>query len=191
MNSLTAGLFGLYGSQKVSTNGNHAIDSWGYGFYTFVPVLKSQDGKNRAMTLSFEGQAYMAANMAFNAATASSVVGPQLGPNQAAAKGYGLGAQFIFYPTQDLGITAGYLRRNASNYASYNNTATPNFQKYNTNIFANVAYDLNAAVRVAVEYENLNTHYGNVASVATNAALDSTAGSGTVNIARLALFYFF
>jgi hypothetical protein len=189
MNSLSAGFFGLYGSQKVKSNDNHAVDSWGYGFYTFVPILKSKDGKNRAMTMSFEGEAYMAANMTFNSATASAFVNG--GKN--AAKGYGLGGQFIFYPIQDLGITAGYLRRNAYDYASYNSPAVANFQKYNQNIYANVAYDLNAAVRVAVEYENLNTHYGNPTSIATDksSVLDSTAGSGTVNIARLAFFYFF
>jgi hypothetical protein len=191
MNSLTAGFFGLYGSQKVTDNNNKAVDSYGYGFYTFVPVLKSKDGKNRAMTMSFEGQAYMAANMSFNAATAGTLVG-DLG-NLGSAKGYGLGGQFIFYPTQDLGITAGYLRRNAYNYASYNNTTyapgspaanfTQNFQKYNTNIYANIAYDLNAAVRVAAEYENLDTQYGK------NSA--GTSGTGTANIARMAFFYFF
>lgn len=193
MNSLTAGFFGLFGSQKgsLSGNGNHSIDSWGYGFYTFVPVLQSKDGKSRAMTLSLEAQAYMAANMPFNFATASAFVGPN--GNQAAAKGYGLGAQVIFYPIQDLGISAGYLRRNADNYASYNTTNTQNFQKYNQNIFANISYDLNAAVRVAIEYEYLNTHYGNVVptSTATSSVLDSTAGSGSCNIARLAAYYFF
>ena len=34
-----------------------------------MPVLKSKDGKNRAMTMSLEGQGYMAANMTFNGAT--------------------------------------------------------------------------------------------------------------------------
>jgi hypothetical protein len=188
MNHLTAGFFGLFGSQKVKDNANHAVDSWGYGFYTFVPILKSKDGKSRAMTMSFEGQAYMAANMAFNSATASSIVGQA--DNQAAAKGYGLGSQLIFYPIQDLGITAGYLRRNAYNYSSYNTATTTNFQKYNTNIFANVAYDLNAAVRVAAEYEYLNTHYGNLLNTGTT-TLNSNAASGSTNIARLSFFYFF
>ena len=152
MNSLTAGFFGLFGSQKGMTPaGDKSVDSWGYGFYTFVPILKSKDGMSRAMTMSFEGQAYMAANMAFNAATASNfVVDSTVGGlpvNPKSAKGYGLGAQIIFYPIQDLGITAGYLRRDAYNYGDYRNVN--NFQKYNTNIYANIAYDLNAAVRVA------------------------------------------
>lgn len=177
MNSLTAGVFGLFGSQKaITTAGDKAVDSWGYGFYTFVPVLKSKDGKSRAMTMSLEAQAYMAANMNFNAATATSFVGAATNPN--AAKGYGLAGQAIFYPTQDMGLTAGYLRRNASNYASYGN----DFTKSSTNIYANVNYDLNAAVRVAAEYENLNTQYGHVTA---------GSGTGTANIGRLAFFYFF
>jgi hypothetical protein len=190
MNSLTAGVFGLFGSSKVTsaTSPTKHVDSYGYGFYSFVPVLKSSDGKSRAMTLSFEGQAYMAANMAFNTATAGTVVGNPANPN--AAKGYGFGGQFIFYPIQDLGITAGYGRRNAYNYHDY--SITPNFLKSSTIIFANVAYDLNAAVRVAAEYENLNTQYGNSTNViAVNAGLGGTSGTGTANIARLAAYYFF
>ena len=199
MNSLTAGFFGLYGSQKVGANGNHSIDSFGYGFYTFVPILKSQDGRSRAMTMSFEGQAYMASNMSFNFSTALATIANSP-TNQVAAKGYGLGGQIIFYPIQDLGISAGYLRRNAYNYSDYNHGSnavgvvnTANFQKYNQNIFANVMYDLNAAVRVGVEYEYLNAHYGKPGP-STAFGLDTTfgpAGSGSCNIARLAAYYFF
>jgi hypothetical protein len=191
MNSLMAGFFGLYGNEKVSlATGDKSVPSWGYGFYSFVPILKSKDGKSRAMTMSLEAQAYMAANMAFNAATAATFVGTSANPQ--AAKGYGLAGQVIFYPIQDLGITAGYLRRNAYNYGDYNRTANiaNNFQEYNTNIYANVAYDLNAAIRVAAEYEYLNTHYGkHVAGASPN--FNSDAGSGSANILRLAAFYFF
>lgn len=177
MNSLTAGVFGLYGSQKVATTaGDKSVDSWGYGVYTFVPVLKSKDGKSRAMTMTFEAQAYMAANMAFNSATAHPTVGTATDPK--AAKGYGFNGQLIFYPVQDMGVTVGYGRRNASNYADYQNTT--DFQKSSTNIYTNVAYDLNAAVRVAAEYQNVNTQYG-----------AATPGTGTANIGRFTLLYFF
>jgi len=193
MNSLTTGFFGLYGSQKVliSGFGDKSIDSWGYGFYSFVPILRSKDGRSRAMTMSFEGQAYMASNMAFNAATAANFVG--LNTNPVAAKGYGLAAQIIFYPTQDLGISTGYLRRNAYNYSDYRANAdgtTNNFQKYNQYAFVNIAYDLNAAIRIAAEYEHINTHYGNAISVGTS-TMNGYADSGSANIARLAAYYFF
>ncbi|MBT1076479.1 hypothetical protein [Geobacter grbiciae] len=184
MNSLTAGFFGLYGNQDVAGN-SKSVDSWGYGFYTFVPLLPSKDGKNRAMTASFEGQVYMAANMYTIGATAGSVVGPT--GNKTAAKGYGIYSQLIFYPTQDLGITAGYGRRNAYNYASYR--GIDNFEKSNSAIYANVTYDLNAAVRFAVEYQNINTQYGNVTN--GTGILAGTATSGTANIGRFAAYYFF
>jgi len=58
-------------------------------------------------------------------------------------------------------------------------------------VYANVAYDLNAAVRIAAEYENLNTQYGNVRDVPATFGMGGTSGTGTANIARLALFYFF
>ncbi|GLI39371.1 hypothetical protein KI811_11705 [Geobacter hydrogenophilus] len=184
MNSLTAGFFGLYGKQDVAGN-SKSVDSWGYGFYTFVPLLRSKDGMSRAMTASFEGQVYMAANMYTIGATATSVVGST--GNKTAAKGYGVYSQLIFYPTQDLGITAGYGRRNAYNYASYR--GIDNFEKSNSAIYANVTYDLNAAVRFAAEYQNINTQYGNVTNGTGNLAGLGT--SGTANIGRFAAYYFF
>lgn len=204
MNSLTAGLFGLYGSEKVilGNTGNKAVDSWGYGIYTFVPILKSKDGRSRAMTMSFEGQAYLAANMAFNSATADTIVGTTANPK--AAKGYGVAGQVIFYPTQDLGITAGYQRRNAYNYNDYltrNVTLATlpsavtltgqNYIKSSTNVFVNVSYDLNAAIRISAEYQNVNTQYGNSTDKPTSTSLAGTSGTGTANIGRLAFLYFF
>lgn len=186
MKPLTAGLFGLYGNQAIGGNSKH-VDSLGYGFYTFVPLLKSMDGKNRAMTASFEGQAYMAANMNFNGATGGTLVGAA--GNMTAAKGYGYYGQLMFYPIQQFGITAGYSSRRAYDYSDY--TGITNFEKSNSSLYANIAYDLNASVRVAAEYQNLNTQYGNSVSSTTNPNLAGTSGTGTANIGRLAAYYFF
>jgi len=41
------------------------------------------------------------------------------GQEPSGAWGYGVYSQLIFYPIEDLGITAGYGRRQASHYASY------------------------------------------------------------------------
>ncbi len=180
MNSLTAGFFGLYGNQDVAGDSD-SMDSWGYGFYTFVPLLSSKDGRNRAMTASFEGQAYMAANMSFNYATVSPLIGPQ--GDKTGAKGYGLFGQMIFYPTQNLGITAGYGMRGAENFASYTRSGIKDFQKSNSQIFANIAYDLNAAVRVATEYQYVSTRYGNVTA--------GTSDLGKANVFRFSMIYFF
>jgi hypothetical protein len=199
MNPLTIGAFGLFGSEKAGLSAppagnvsNRAIDSYGYGVYAFVPVLKSKDGKNRAMTMSLEAQGFMAANMNFNGATGNATVGAA--PNLTGAKGYGFAGQAIFYPTQDLGVTAGWQRRNAYNYKNF--TAN-NFEKTNELIYGNVAYDLNAAIRVAAEYEHAKTDYGNNTSV--SAAAPATAGSsplfgtaiGQNNTIRMAMYYFF
>lgn len=180
MNPLTMGFYGLYGNENVAGNA-HTVDSWGYGFYALVPVLASKDGKSRAMTATLEGQAYMAANMAFNYATAKTLVGPA--GDKGPAKGYGYFGQLIFYPTQELGISTGYGRRAASDSNSYVSSGIKDFEKSNSHFFANVAYDLNAAVRVAVEFQNLNTQYGNVTA--------GTSDHGTANVGRLAFYYFF
>jgi hypothetical protein len=183
MNPLTIGAFGQFGSSKVQ--GSHAIDAYGYGLYAFVPVLGSKDGKSRAMTMSLEAQAYIAAGLTYNGANSQQTVGT-LAINQTAAKGYGLYGQAILYPTQDLGITAGYGRRNALKYSDYDTTfgaAASTNQRYNEIIYTNVAYDLNAAVRVAAEYEHMKTQFG-----AATAALSSIGQDNTI---RLAMYYFF
>lgn len=184
MNSLQAGFFGLAGTESVGSN-KHEVDSWGYGFYAFVPMLASKDGSNRAMTASFEGQAYLADNMSFNYATAIPLVGAT--GNKSGAKGYGVYGQFIFYPTQNLGFTTGYGKRNAYDYASY--AGINNFQKSSSQAYANVSYDLNAAVRVGAEYQHLETRYGNVTS--GTGTLAGTSDKGTANVGRLSIFYFF
>jgi hypothetical protein len=190
MNSLQAGFFGLYGSQSAHNKGS---DVYGYGAYAFVPLLKSKDGKSRAMTASLETQAYIASGMNWNGATAINLAG------DTAAKGYGAYGQLIFYPIQDLGITAGYERRNGINYEALrrsNVAAVPfnpvtgaaaipasNFEEYNELIYVNVAYDLNAAVRVSAEYLHAKTQYDNT--------LGTTGDSGNMNGVRVAAYYFF
>ncbi len=198
MNSLQAGFFGLWGSEKVGTT---SADVYGYGAYAFVPILKSKDGKSRAMTMSLESQAYIAAGMNWNGATAStSAAGSNLvgsTPN----KGYGLYGQIIFYPIQDLGITAGYERRNAINYgalARLNTAAVPfnattgaaavaqfAYEQFNELIYVNTSYDLNAAVRVSGEYLHAKTQYGGL-----NGA-GATGNFGQLNGVRVAAYYFF
>lgn len=182
MKPLTLGVFALYGNSKAVapvTAANHTVDSYGYGAYAFVPVLRSSDGKSRAMTMSLEGQIYQAANMAFNTATAATVFdATSANPNP--AKGYGIAAQAIFYPTQELGFTAGYGRRGAIDSADYKGT---DFQKSTTQYYGNVSYDLNAAVRVMSEYQHLETIYGRPAA--------GTHNEGAANVFRVAAFYFF
>jgi hypothetical protein len=190
MSPLQAGFFGLAGRQKIE--GNRNVDGYGYGFYGFVPLLKSKDGKNRAMTLSLETQAYIAAGLDVQGATAMSVVGDK--PNLTAAKGFGLYGQLKFHPTQDLGITGGYQRRQVLNSDNFRNLATATLalsnttngvEKYNELIYGNVTYDLNAAVRLAAEVEHQKSQY-----LATKTGAASNA-FGQNNVVRFAAYYFF
>jgi putative salt-induced outer membrane protein YdiY len=204
MNNLTFGPFGLIGRQNV--NGNvHPLDSWGYGAYLFVPLLKSKDGKDRTMTASLEAEGYMAANLAVNTATPQAFVyggAPTAGGvafDARPAKAYGYGAQLIFYPVQDLGITFGYSIRKIYNNFDYQKSFNgksyaSGYLKSNDLIYANIAYDLNAAVRIAAEYENANSQYGTDPTAYTTIAgvpYPLANGTGTVNVGRFVFFYFF
>jgi hypothetical protein len=182
MSPLQVGVFGLAGSEKVANNS--LIDVWGYGVYGFVPILKSADGKNRAGTLSLEAQAIMAAGLSVQGATSIAFVGTA--PEKSAAKGFNVYAQLKYYPTQDLGITGGYMHRGAIDYSAYAaaTTAATSFQKYNEISYANLSYDLNAAVRLATEFEHQVTQYG---AIPTGLASDR----GQNNVVRLAGYYFF
>ena len=196
--SFTAGVFGLYGKQDVRGQSN-SIDSWGTGFYTFIPVISSKDGKSRAGSLTFEGQTFLAANL--NGATAYQYTGtnanngpaatPTNGTNAKlhAAKGAGFAGHVLFYPTDQLSINACYGRRQAYDNVDYKNI--PNYERYNQTYFINAFYDLNAAVRVAAEYQRLDTGYGNISVPATATGTSGASKEGSVNSGRLALYYFF
>ena len=206
MKPLTLGVFGLYGNQSynrsttLGTITDESFKSWGVGFYSFVPILRSSDGKGRAGSASFEGQVYEAANMTFDTATNQGIIntGTSTNPVYNSAKGIGLGAQLIVYPTQELGITAGYGRRQVLNNFNYRNTA--NYQTYNENFYINLAYDFNAAIRLAGEYQYLRTNYGNpwgaYNPLTGKLVLDSVTAKpnsdfGQSNTFRVAAYYFF
>jgi len=188
MNSLQLGFFGLVGSQKVAVSGGtaginvqHAVDVYGYGFYGFVPLLRSKDGKNRAMTASLETQAYISAGLAVQGANALASTGAF--PNASAAKGWGGYGQIVFYPTQSFGITGGYGRRNVFGYRNFA-TGT---ELYNGQAFGNVSYDLNAAVRLALEYDYVKTQY----KYALNQAYNTIGNTGQDNKIQFSALYFF
>jgi hypothetical protein len=185
MNSLQLGVFGLGGSQKII--GSKAVDVYGYGFYGFVPVLRSKDGKSRAMTASLETQLYMAAGLNIQSANISQLAtyNPTTSTSANkmpvyAPKGTGFLGQVVFYPTQNLGITAGYGRRNIVNSSDY----AGGTERSQSLLFVNTAYDLNAAVRVAAEYEHGESQF-------LNSATGAASPSGQINSARLSVMYFF
>ncbi len=184
MQPLTVGVFGLGGYQTYHTTANtisaadESLPSWGYGLYAYVPLVKSSDGKSRAGTAAFEGQIYEAANSAFNSATTAAVITTSGKLN--AAKGYGAAAQLLINPTQDLGMTVGYERREVVNSGNY---TAANQQQSNYQLFFNTYYNFNAAVMVAAEYQYARTNY-----------INNTAGQsdfGFANVARVSAYYFF
>lgn len=202
---LTITAFGLFGDESLPIAGGHAnLQTWGAGAYLFAPVLRSSDGKSRAMTMSFEGQVYEAANMSYNAATSGTITNTNFTANTfnnttgdpSPMKNYGAAAQLIFYPTQELGITAGYGTRILANKGgdmpttvSATTVGLGTYQKSNSEIYVNVAYDLNAAVRVATEYQHLEARWINQSVTGANAAL--VGNTQNVNIGRLCAYYFF
>ena len=78
MKPLQIGLFGQVGNEKIV--GSKSVDSYGYGVYTFVPLIKSRDGKNRAMTLSLEAQGAMVAGLKVQNGTSIAFVGATTQP---------------------------------------------------------------------------------------------------------------
>jgi hypothetical protein len=155
MQPLSVTLFGQYG--KANYGDGLDVDAWGAGVFTHVPVLKSSDGKSRAGTLSFQGQVYMAEGMSWNQATASRTIGA--GPTLEGAEGYGAIGQLIYYPTQPLGITAGYGRRGVVDNANYRAKAVAGTaSRSNDAYFVNVARDW-GNVRLAAEYMRLEGKY--------------------------------
>ncbi len=173
MKPLTVSLFGMYGSGKLAATG-HAVDIYGYGVYTFVPIVKSVDGKSRAMTASLEAQGYISAGQSFNSSNAAATANS----GTTAQKGYGLYGQVKFFPNQDLGIIGGYGRRNVLNYGA--NVAAGG-EEYNEQIYGHVTYDLNAAVRLATEYQHMRSQYKSAPGV----------DLGQANVIRLCAYYFF
>ncbi len=191
MKPLTVGFFGLYGTGKAPSNANHSLDTWGYGMYAFVPLHGSRDGHDRTMTVAFEGQAYGAANLAYSGATSTSVVGNpttvsstfEPAGHQSPARNWGFIGQLKFFPIQDLGFTVGYGSRQPYDRADFDGIS--NYQRYSRQFYTNVTYDLNAAIRLATEWQNIETRYGNVNGVAGKNA------SGVDNTFRLCAYYFF
>ena len=197
MKELNLMAFALYGHARYDYTGfKHGSidgeDSYGYGLYAFVPILPSKDIKNRAMTASFEGQIYEASNMVWNGGTAApftQVGSGQIYGNAVAdaatitpMKDLGLAAQLIFYPTHEMGLTAGFIDRIAAN-KSNEFAGVGAYIKSDSMTYVNIAYDINAAVRVAAEYQNVMTTYGS--------ATGAPGPKGIDNIGRFSMYYFF
>ena len=192
MSPLQLGLFGIDGNAKYfsTTTSNQSIKTYGYGAYAFVPVLKSSDGKSRSMTLSLEGQVYRGQGLDVQGGTnglanagagSATLVGAT--PTLAGAIGRGYYGQAKFHPTQDLALTAGHMAR----LQDGDQFAGLRYESKNQLSYANATYDLNAAVRLATEFEHMETHYGGLPGNLTGA----NGPYAQNNTFRVAAYYFF
>jgi hypothetical protein len=197
---LTIGVSGLYGSSKIYTYANTTtaerhtknVDSYYGALYAFLPIISSKDGRNRANTLSFEAQTYLAANV--KDATAYQFIGQNATTTSDSrinpARGFGIATSLIYFPTQNIGLSGGYGRRQI--LAAHDYTNISNVERYNQMYFVNAAYDLNAAIRVGLELLHFDTAYGNVATVKdTASSLYGTSKKGTSETVRVSLYYYF
>ena len=192
MKDLALGVFGIYGTQE-ALGVSKSIKSYGYGVYTNVPILRSKDGRSRKMTLDLEASGYMGANIAYLGSTfgttnpAISSVATANGPvaTQAAAvtplRGWGGFGHLIFYPTQQLGITLIAGRKSAYHFDDY--IGLTNYAKSNTLTEINAKYDVNAAIRIGVGFDQATTRYGNVTA--------GTSDRGINNAYRFVAWYYF
>ncbi|HIJ86642.1 MAG TPA: hypothetical protein HPP97_03040 [Desulfuromonadales bacterium] len=192
MKPLEIGLFGIVGKQKFSPYTVGASPTIyrdkdatvsGLGAFAFVPVLKSSDGKSRAMTASLEAQAYTGKGLAVqgvNTAQLSGAPGMKEMP-----KALGVLTQGVLYPTQEWGVTAGYGYRSVIGSAPRDRGTERN--QYLA--FVNTAYDFNAAVRVAAEYEHAKSNFFGTPTTGGN--VGATADNGQINTFRLCAMYFF
>ena len=80
-----------------------------------------------------------------------------------------------------------YGRRGTINSADY----AAGTERYQQLFFINTAYDLNAAVRIAAEFEHGSSHFKGIPAGSPTAPTGATADSGQINTARLSLMYFF
>jgi hypothetical protein len=183
MNPLQVGLFGMYGTQKITGN-DQAVPVSGYGAFAFIPVLNSKDGLSRKMTANLEATAYVSEGLGVQGGNVVGLVGAA--GHYRAARGFGYLVQGAFYPTHDLGLAAGIGRRAILNNGSY----AAGSERNQTLLFANVSYDLNAAFRIAAEYEHDESHFKGIPGAA-NGYAGATSDVGQLNTGRLCVMYFF
>ena len=229
-NMMQFGVGGFWGQDKVifltpaasnkgtSTYGTNTVNRWASAFKFFIPVIPEKN-LNKAGALSLSGSIWTGQNLANFFLGARDIVStiPYNESSQALTstqRNYGVPVttggwgQISYYFTDKVYFNGlfGYLDNLVSNYYKnqYNNQVKMN-QQYIGNIF----YDVNPAVRVALEYSFIRTYYngyglgfaGNgstyLSQLTTNAASGGTyTGTalgtyGSLQTIRLAFFYFF
>jgi hypothetical protein len=178
------------------------VDAWGISIKGFVPVIPEKKG-NKQGALSLSGILFYTQNPGWlqNGTTyspgsyASTTYGSSVDyqsastatPDFASPKVYGGWGQASYFFTDKLYISGwyGYLRNNASSaYAAKNVSVIQNTSQY----ILNLSYDVNAAIRLGVEYGYYVTRY---MGYTTTAGVINGDKDGTLQSYRVGAWYFF
>ncbi|OPX97425.1 MAG: hypothetical protein A4E58_01400 [Syntrophorhabdus sp. PtaB.Bin006] len=164
------------------------VDAWGLAFKTYIPIIPEKKG-NKTGALSLSGQAFASQNPSWYMGTYNSYF--SYGPYQRAdgslatpllVGGWG---QITYHFTDKLFVSGWYgnMRYKMSN--RYRNTTAGRDQvKSEQQYIVNLSYDVNPAMRLGIEYDRINTRYGNYSTT----GLDK---DGSLNAFRIGAWYFF
>ena len=198
------GLGGFFGREKQTYNigapaaqawRDKDVNAWSVLFKGFIPVIPEKKG-NKTGALSISGAVFTGQNMSWFGAGPS---GPAWGSyaradmDYVAPTGSGGWGHIAYFFADNVHVNGyyGYARMNYSNnYQMKAGTpATLADMKWNNiqHIIVNLMYDVNPAVRLGLEWANINTNYPSWTD--SKGALYERKGS--VNSFRIGAFYFF
>jgi len=193
-NNLKFALGGFYGQedkifQTTSTAANYdddRTDAWMAAFRYSVPIIPEKQG-NKQNALLLNGNFFYGQNWAGNGwqNLPNYIVSSGSywrGDNAVAPVGYGLFTQLSFWFTNNLwaNLQYGYLKYN---YSATQRTLNPDYVNMNQNYAANLMWDANQAIRFGLQWNRIVTGY--------NRALAGNDRTGTMDVYRVAAWYFF
>lgn len=167
--------------------------AWGAAIKGHIPLIPERKG-NKAGALGVSGTLFIAQNLGWidNAGSsayrrANDADGSQ---NFAYPHSYGGWFQLSYWLTNNLSFHGWYSHRQNS-YSSrfqWNNPAASSVVEKNQQYILNISYDVNPAMRFAIEYAHIRTKYGNYLFNAGDIIGDN---NGRMNTFRIGAWYFF
>jgi hypothetical protein len=166
---------------------------WGIGFKGYIPII-SEKKNNKAGALSFHGQAFL-----MQGATGSyyTVTDSYIFPSSVDAAGdfdarnptwAGGWCELSYYLTNNVYVNAIYgttsINWSEPAKANANTTSASSFRSIQHYI-VNLMYDVNPAIRLGIEYTHVTTGYTRAQAAGSGGA------SGSLDVGRLAAWYFF
>jgi len=177
------------------------VNAWGISFKGFVPVIPERKG-NKSGTLSVSGVLFYTQNPSWyqgsyaigsyarpsDTSTSPAIQATAPVPDFAAPVQYGGWGQISYYLTDRLSVNGwyGYLRNLLSQaYCNVNVNAVQNTSQ----TILNLAYDVNQAVRFALEGAHFTTRYGGSPVIING--IPTTQKDGSYYTVRVGAWYFF